>query len=88
LIPEPEDRERVNRIIFEELCLGDIRQASKEFYQSLIHKMVREGAEAVILGCTEIGLLIKPEDSPVPIFDTALIHAQAAVELALDGKSE
>ncbi|MGI2327909.1 aspartate/glutamate racemase family protein [Planococcus sp. YIM B11945] len=88
LIPEASDRERVNEIIFEELCLGDIRQSSKEFYQSAIHKMVQEGAEAVILGCTEIGLLIKPEDSPVPVFDTALIHAQAAVELALNDKSE
>lgn len=88
LVPEETARNEINRIIFEELCLGEIRQSSKEYYQTAISKLVEEGAEGIVLGCTEIGLLIKPEDSPVPIFDTAEIHAQAAVEVALAEKRE
>lgn len=86
LIPEERDRNRINQIIFDELCLGEIRQPSKEYYQEVINKLIEDGAEGIILGCTEIGLLIKPEDSPVPIFDTAEIHAKAAVEIALEEK--
>ncbi|MDN7241961.1 aspartate/glutamate racemase family protein [Planococcus sp. N028] len=88
LIPDEADRNKVNQIIFEELCVGEIRQLSKQYYQTVIHKLMEGGAEAIILGCTEIGLLIKPEDSPIPIFDTTEIHAKAAVELALAEKRE
>jgi aspartate racemase len=86
VIPEETDRTKVNQIIFEELCLGKIRQPSKEYYRTVINKLVENGAEGIILGCTEIGLLIKPEDSPVPVFDTAEIHAKSAVEFALGEK--
>jgi len=84
-VPEKEDREIVNSIIFNELCMGTIDPASKEKYLEIISKMVDKGAQGVILGCTEIGLLIKQEDLPVPIFDTTIIHAKKAVEKALDG---
>lgn len=88
LVPEASARNEINRIIFEELCLGEIQQSSKQYYQTAINNLVEEGAEGIVLGCTEIGLLIKPEDSPVPIFDTAEIHARAAVEVALTVKRE
>jgi aspartate racemase len=88
LIPAEEERNRANAIIFDELCLGNIREYSKTYYQMLIDELINDGAEGIILGCTEIGLLIKPEDSPVPVFDTAEIHAKAAVEWALGEKRE
>lgn len=84
LIPDETDRTQLNRIIFEELCLGEIRKPSKEYYRTVIDKLIKEGAEGIILGCTEIGLLIKQEDSSVPIFDTTELHAKTAVEMALD----
>ncbi|TWT16085.1 aspartate/glutamate racemase family protein [Planomicrobium sp. CPCC 101079] len=87
LVPDETDRNRLNQIIFDELCVGEIRQPSKKFYQKVIDKLIKDGAEGIILGCTEIGLLIKPEDSPVPVFDTAEIHAKTAVEIALGEKS-
>ncbi|MFY9174441.1 MAG: aspartate/glutamate racemase family protein [Peptococcia bacterium] len=83
LIPKEAERETVNKVIYEELCLGIIQQSSKEYYKEVIQHLVSEGAEGIILGCTEIGLLVKPEDSPVPIFDTTLIHAVEAVNEAL-----
>ena len=83
LIPNQEDREVVNQVIFEELCLGNIQQASKEYYKKVIQRLVGEGAEGIILGCTEIGLLIGQEDSAVPLFDTTVIHAVEAVNRAL-----
>ncbi|MFC1811211.1 aspartate/glutamate racemase family protein [Thermodesulfobacteriota bacterium] len=83
IIPPAEEREIVHGVIYNELCMGTIKPASKKAYMSIIERMVREGAEGVILGCTEIGLLVKKEDSPVPVFDTAKIHAIAAVEYAL-----
>jgi aspartate racemase len=83
IVPPPAERDTVHRIIYDELCLGIIRPASCEAYRAIIENLVEQGAEAVILGCTEIGLLVKPEDSPVPLFDTTLIHAQAAVDFAL-----
>lgn len=86
IVPEPEDREEVHRIIYDELCRGEIRSESKQRYQEVIGRLIQQGAEAVILGCTEITLLIKQEDCPVPVFDTTAIHAEAAVELALSGK--
>lgn len=83
VIPQESERTEVNRIIFEELCAGETRQSSKKYFQEVIQKMVEKGAEGVILGCTEIGLLIKPEELEVPVFDTVLLHAQTAVKQAL-----
>ncbi|MBQ1383604.1 MAG: aspartate/glutamate racemase family protein [Solobacterium sp.] len=83
LIPEEKDIEPVNRIIFEELCVGEIKDESRKEYQRIIQDLKDRGAEGVILGCTEIGMLIKLEDSVLPVYDTTLIHAQAAAEAAL-----
>lgn len=83
LVPEAEDRAVVHRIIYEELVQGRIEAASREAYRAAIARLVARGAEAVILGCTEIMLLVKPEDSTVPLFDTTALHAQAAVAFAL-----
>jgi aspartate racemase len=83
LIPDAEDREIVHRIIYNELVLGEIKSESREAYKSIIEKLIAEGAQGIILGCTEIGLLVKEEDSRVPTFDTTYIHAIAAVEYAL-----
>lgn len=80
IIPDAADRDTVHRVIYDELVLGVINPTSRQAYQAIIEKM---GTEGVILGCTEIGLLIKAEDSPVPVFDTTTIHAVAAVEWAL-----
>jgi aspartate racemase len=83
LVPGNEDRSLVHRIIYEELVAGEITARSREVYRGVIARLVEAGAEAVILGCTEIMLLVRPEDSPVPIFDTTALHAEAAVEFAL-----
>ena len=83
LIPDEVGREQVHRIIYEELVLGDIRDESREVYQGIIQQLADAGAEGVILGCTEIELLIKPEHSPIPTFDTTRLHALAAVDWAL-----
>lgn len=82
-IPNTKAREVVHRVIYDELVVGKIRPQSKAQYVGIIEDMVRQGAEGVILGCTEIGLLVHAEDSPVPLFDTTRIHAEAAVEYAL-----
>jgi aspartate racemase len=82
-VPDQAERDTVNKIIFEELCLGNIQQSSREFFKSVISRLAEDGAEGIILGCTEIGLLVKQEDSPVPLFDTALIHAVESVNKAL-----
>jgi len=82
-VPEAADRELVHRVIYEELVAGEMKQESKEAFLSIIHRLVRAGAQGIILGCTEIGLLVKDEDCTVPLFDTTRIHALAAVELAL-----
>lgn len=82
-LPDAEAREVIHRVIYDELVVGKIRTQSKAQYVSIIDDMVRQGAEGVILGCTEIGLLVHPEDSSVPLFDTTRIHAEAAVEYAL-----
>ncbi len=76
LIPHAEDIEIVNGIIYKELCLGIINPASKQQYMAIIRKLQEQGAEGVILGCTEIGLLISQEDTSLPVFDTTHIHAQ------------
>ena len=86
LLPDEEERNSVHEIIYHELCVGVIREESKQRYVQIIQRLVEQGAEAVILGCTEIGLLISAEDSPVPIFDTTAIHARIAVEAALENE--
>ena len=84
LIPEEADRQSVHQVIFSELCLGQTLDASRQMYRDIISRLVERGAEAIILGCTEIMLLIGPEDSPVPLFDTTAIHVQAALKTALE----
>lgn len=83
IVPQEEERNIVNQIIYEELCLGKISLTSKEYYLKVIGKLVESGAEGIILGCTEIGLLITQEDVVVPVFDTTVIHAITAVEQAI-----
>ena len=83
-IPDEEGREIVHRVIYDELCLGEIKPSSKAQYVSVMENLVGDGAEGIILGCTEISLLVGQEDSPVPLFDTTRIHAVAAVEFALE----
>ena len=83
LTPTAPERDEVHRIIYEELCLGKTLPASRESYHRIMDELVRRGAQAVILGCTEISLLVGEEDSPVPLLDTTAIHAQSAVEAAL-----
>lgn len=83
LVPDDADRATVHRIIYEELVAGQVRPESRAAYRAIIARLAESGAEAVILGCTEIMLLVRPEDSPVPLFDTTALHAAAAVELAL-----
>ncbi|GLB24589.1 racemase [Lacrimispora xylanolytica] len=78
LIPEPQDIEIINRVIFEELCLGIVSPDSKKEYLRIIGQLETQGAQSVILGCTEIGLMIKQEDTSLPVFDTARIHAEKA----------
>ena len=80
LVPNAADIELVNDVIYQELCLGLVLVESRTHYQRIIQELKDRGAEAVILGCTEIGLLIKPEDSSLPVFDTTLIHAEKAAQ--------
>lgn len=84
LVPEADDRAEVHRVIYEELVQGRALPASREAYRSVIARLVARGAQAVILGCTEIMLLVRPEDSAVPLFDTTTLHAEAAVDWALE----
>nr|WP_280953909.1 aspartate/glutamate racemase family protein [Methylobacterium terrae] len=83
LVPEPDDRAEVHRVIYQELVQGRAEPASREAYRAIIARLVERGAEAIILGCTEIMLLVRPDDSAVPLFDTTAIHAEAAVDFAL-----
>jgi aspartate racemase len=83
LVPDAEERQAVHRIIYDELCVGVISEASRRVYQQVIESLGRRGAQVIILGCTEIGLLIKPEHSALPLLDTTGLHAQAAVAFAL-----
>ena len=83
LIPEQGVRLKINQIIFEELCLGEFSDASRDYYMSVIGELASQGAQGVIFGCTEIGLLVPAELSPLPVFDTAAIHAADAVEFML-----
>ncbi|MDR6549930.1 aspartate/glutamate racemase family protein [Paenibacillus qinlingensis] len=83
IVPDEVSRKIVHEIIYEELCLGILREESKQSYITIINQLVQDGAEAVILGCTEITLLISQGDVAVPLFDTTRIHAQSAVDFAL-----
>lgn len=83
IIPNAADRDSVHTIIYEELVRGTISETSRQNYQESVARLVARGAQGVILGCTEIGLLLRPEDCDVPLYDTAKIHALAAVEAAL-----
>ena len=83
LVPEQDDRDLVHRVIYDELCLGLVSDASRTAYRELIERLVQRGAEGIILGCTEIAMLVSQSDSPVPVFDTTSIHAASAVDFAL-----
>ena len=83
LTPEADDRELVHRVIYEELCLGRIEARSRQAYRDVMQRLVERGAQGLILGCTEISMLVGEEDASVPLFDTTAIHAAAAAQLAL-----
>ena len=83
LVPEASERQAVHRIIYDELCVGVIGEASRHVYLRVIEALAARGAQAIILGCTEIGLLVKPEHCDLPLLDTTELHAQAAVAFAL-----
>jgi len=83
LIPDDADRGIVHKIIYDELCMGLVHEGSRAEYRRIIRRLVDQGAQGVILGCTEISMLVGPSDSPVPIFDTTSVHARKAAEWAL-----
>lgn len=83
LLPNQEDRDTVHRVIFEELCLGQVHETSRQAYRRIMAALAAQGAEAIILGCTEITLLVDAKDASVPLFDTTALHARAAAELAI-----
>jgi aspartate racemase len=83
LTPDQASRDIVHRVIYEELCLGVIRDESRDLYRRVMADLVEQGAEAIILGCTEISMLVGASDATVPLFDTTSIHARKAVEMAL-----
>ncbi len=83
LVPNETECEIVNDVIFNELCLGEIKDSSRNEYRKIIAGLIERGAEGIILGCTEIAMLIAPADSPVPVFDTTNLHAMSAVALSL-----
>jgi len=86
ITPGTDDRALVHRVIYEELCVGVVSDASREEYRRVMRALADEGAQAILLGCTEIDLLVGPQDAPVPVFDTTRLHAERAVELALAGE--
>ena len=83
LVPNPEDRRIIHNIIYDELCMGIINDSSRDQYRQIMRKLVDHGAEGILLGCTEIDLLVSPNDTSVPIFDTTRLHVQEAIQLAL-----
>jgi len=87
LVPPADDRAEVHRIICEELCLGVVREESRQAYRDAIVRLVQAGTEGVVLGCTEIELLISDTDSPVPVFPTTRLHVEAAVDASLGTRS-
>ena len=84
VIPNDADVDVVNRIIYDELCLGKISEQSKDIYLDIIMKLAQDGAQGIILGCTEIGLLVRQPDTDIPLFDTTLIHAEQAALKSLE----
>lgn len=85
VVPSEEDREVVHRVIYEELCLGIVRDDSRAAYVGVIDRLAANGCDAVILGCTEIELLIGPDDSPLPVLATTRLHVDAALDISLGG---
>jgi aspartate racemase len=83
LVPRQADRRFVHRVIYDELCLGMVNERSREQYRRIMRDLADRGAEGILLGCTEIDLLVGPEDAAVPLFDTTRLHARKAVDLAL-----
>jgi aspartate racemase len=83
LLPDREDRDLVHRVIYDELCVGVTRDASREQYRRIMRELAGRGADAILLGCTEVGLLVGTDDAPVPVFDTTLLHARRIVDVAL-----
>jgi aspartate racemase len=86
LTPDPSDRELIHRVIYDELCAGLIRSESRAAFAAIAGRLVARGAQGIVLGCTEIGLLLGRADVPAPLFDTARIHAEAAARLSLPGR--
>lgn len=84
LLPEASEMEEVNRIIYEELCVGTVKESSRDTLSALVEAMRRDGAEGVILGCTELGMILKDEDAAIALLDTVKIHSEAAVRKALE----
>lgn len=84
LIPDQDDRDRVHRVIYEELRLGLIEDVSRQAYRAVMQALVERGAQGTILGCTEISMLVGPQDASVPLFDTTAMHAGAAAALAFE----
>lgn len=84
VIPNDDERDTIHSIIYDELCLGKVLDHSREEYLKIVNSLAKHGAEAVILGCTEIGLLINKNNCPLPVFDTTLLHVEAALDWALD----
>lgn len=83
IVPDRADRELVDRVIFDELCKGEFNDASRREYLRIIDSLARQGAQVVILGCTEIGLLVRPGDTEIPVLDTCRVHAVTAIDAAL-----
>jgi aspartate racemase len=83
LVPRADQRETVHRVIYDELCRGRVMEESRSQYRRIVHDLVDQGAAGVVLGCTEIGLLLGPQDAEVPLFDTARIHAEEAARRCL-----
>jgi aspartate racemase len=82
-VPDEDERRQVHRVIYQELCFGKINVESRDLYRTIMSRLVKRGAEAIILGCTEISLLVSQHDAAVPLFDTTDIHARYAAEHAL-----
>jgi aspartate racemase len=87
VIPDLPDREIVHQIIYQELVLGKIQTSSRDEFRRIIQTLQQNGTEGIVLGCTEIGLLVKQEDNILPVFDTTVVHALAAVDVALGNKN-
>jgi aspartate racemase len=84
IVPAEDERQVVNRIIYDELCCGQVKPSSKEMFRRIMQNLAANGAQGIILGCTEISLLVDPQDVQIPLFDTTAIHAKAAAQFALE----